>query len=148
MPVEALRLEVASISNRDHWGFVLKDANGAFLADHETALDPADLPGYLRHFVAPDSRREDDERRLIHEVGKWIGEVVHGEAIAEKIIASRPPPVIVRILVPPEAERLVVMPLEIAHVRGKPLSLQGRLWPPSTRRCKNVLRSKYATGKG
>ncbi|HXW24974.1 MAG TPA: CHAT domain-containing protein [Xanthobacteraceae bacterium] len=132
MPTEALRLEVASFAGQNHWRWVLKDANGAFLADHEVNLDQADtkyqalfdLPGYLDHFAAPD-KREADERRLLDEVGAWIGATVLGQGIGAKIIARRAPPIIVRVLVPPEAERLVVLPLEIAHVRGKPLSLQG-----------------------
>ena len=40
MPAEALRLEVASIADQNHWRWVLKEANGAFLADHELALNP------------------------------------------------------------------------------------------------------------
>jgi hypothetical protein len=123
MPAEALRLEVASIADQNHWRWVLKEANGAFLADHELALDPAepkyralfDLPGYLHHFAAPD-KREVDERRLLDEIGAWIGATVLGGGIAEKIVAGRAPPTIVRVLVPPEAERLLVLPLEIAHV--------------------------------
>jgi hypothetical protein len=49
---------------------------------------------------------------------------VLGGGIAEKIVAGRAA-TIVRILVPPEAERLLVLPLEIAHARGQPLSQQG-----------------------
>ena len=132
MPAEVLRLEVASITHANHWRWVLQDAHGAFLADHEVELDPAepkyqalfDLPGYLRHFAAPD-KRDADDRRLLEEVGAWIGAIVLGAGIGEKIVAARAPPIIVGVLVPPEAERLLVLPLEIAHARGKPLSLQG-----------------------
>jgi hypothetical protein len=132
MPAEALRLEVASIADQNHWRWVLKEANGAFLADHELALDPAepkyralfDLPGYLHHFAAPD-KREVDERRLLDEIGAWIGATVLGGGIAEKMVAGCASPTIVRVLVPPEAERLLVLPLEIAHARSKPLSQQG-----------------------
>jgi hypothetical protein len=60
----ALCLEVAEFSDADHWRFVLKEAGGAFLADHSVALDRADqhyagmvdLPCYLRLHSAPDTR--------------------------------------------------------------------------------------------
>jgi hypothetical protein len=55
MDTQALRLEIADFKDADHWRWVLKDANGAFLADHTVALDPRDpkyralldLGGYL-----------------------------------------------------------------------------------------------------
>ena len=121
------------VIDRDHWRWVLSDADGAFLADHAVALDPKepkyrallDLPAYLRHYAAPD-KRDTDERRLVHEVGAWMGETVLGQDIGEKLLAHDFPPIIVRVVVPPQvAERLLVMPLEIAHARGKPLALQG-----------------------
>jgi CHAT domain len=126
-----LRLEVAEFTDANHWRWLLTDTAGAFLADHTVALDPADpkyqalfdLPGYLRYYAAPD-RRDQDERRLLHEVGAWIGETVLGRGIAEKI-AQGYPPIVVRVVVPEQAEQLLVMPLEIAHARGKPVALQG-----------------------
>ena len=107
----ALRLEVAEFTDANHWRWRLTDADGAFLADHAVALDPADqkyqalfdLPGYLRHFSAPD-KRDEDERRLLQEVGKWIGETVLGQDIGEKIVTSGFPPIVVRVVVPEQAE--------------------------------------------
>ena len=116
----------------NHWRWRLTDAAGAFLADHAVELDPADpkyqalfdLPAYLRHYSAPD-KRDFDERRLLGEVGVWIGNTVLGQEIGEKILAHGFPPIVVRVVVPQSAEQLLVMPLEIAHARGKPVALQG-----------------------
>src|SRR5215469_2697871 len=127
----ALRLEIAEFTDANHWRWRLTDDGGAFLADHTVALDPNDpkypalfdLPAYLTHYAAPD-RRDEDERRLLQEVGAWIGETVLGP-IGEKILGHGFPPIVVRVVVPEHAEQLLVMPLEIAHARGKPLALQG-----------------------
>ena len=132
MTAQALRLEIAELTDANHWRWMLKDANGAFLADQTVELDPSDpmyqtlfdLPGYLWRYAAPD-KRDADERRLLEEVGAWFGATVLGLTIGEKILAHEFPPIVVRVAVPQEAERLLVMPLEIAHARGKPLALQG-----------------------
>lgn len=128
----ALRLEVAEFTDANHWHWRLTDAAGAFLADHTVALDPTDpkyqalfdLPGYLRHYAAPD-KRDEDERRLLHEVGAWIGETLLGPVIGAKILDHGFPPIVVRVVVPERAEQLLVTPFEIAHARGRPLALQG-----------------------
>jgi hypothetical protein len=128
----ALRLEVAAFTDANHWRWRLTDAPGAFLADHTVALDPTDpkyqalfdLPDYLKLYSAPD-KRDEDERRLLHEVGAWIGESVLGPVIGAKILGHGFPPIVVRVVVPAQAQQLLVMPLEIAHARGKPLALQG-----------------------
>jgi tetratricopeptide (TPR) repeat protein len=128
----ALRLEIAEFTDTNHWRWRLTDTEGAFLADHRVALDPTepryqalfDLPAYLRHYAAPD-KRDEDERRLLQEVGAWIGETVLSRGIGEKILGHGFPPIVVRVVVPAQAEQLLVMPLEIALARGKPLALQG-----------------------
>jgi tetratricopeptide (TPR) repeat protein len=133
MVQSALSLEVAEFGDTDHWRFVLKEAGGAFLADHSVALDRADqhyaalvdLPGYLRVHSAPDTRAA-DEQRLLGEVGGWIGEQVLGRTIAEKLLSRARPSVVVRVLVPPAAERVLALPLEIARLdSSEPLSVQG-----------------------
>ena len=132
MPAQALCLEVAEFTDADHWRWVLKDAHGAFLADHTVALDPAEpmyqalfnLPGYLRHYAAPD-KRDEDERRLMREVGVWIGERVLGGGIGEKLLERAHPLVVVRVAVPAHLERLSTLPLEVAQIRDKPMSLAG-----------------------
>ncbi len=128
-----LRLEIAEFKDADHWRWRLTDANEAFLADHVVALDRNeprrqalfDLRAYLWQHSAPD-KRDQDERRLLNEIGAWIGETVLGREIGEKILASGFPPITVRVIVPQAAERLLVMPLEIAHARGTPLADAGR----------------------
>jgi len=133
MVQSALRLEVAELGDADHWRFVLKEAGGAFLADHTVALDRTDphyaglvdLPGYLRLNNAPDTRWA-DEQRLLGEIGSWVGEQVLGRTIAEKLLSRARPSAVVRVLVPPAAERLLALPLEIARLDGgEPLSAQG-----------------------
>ena len=128
----ALRLEVSEFKDADHWRWRLTDTDSAFLADHLVALDQNeprhqalfDFRAYLWQHSAPDKRVQ-DERRLLSEVGAWIGEAILGREIGEKILASGFPPITVRVIVPQAAERLLVMPLEIAHARGTPLAMQG-----------------------
>src|SRR5690348_8469844 len=123
MPAHSLQLEVADFSDPDHWRWLLREPGGAsFLADHTVGLDrgdrryPAllDLPGYVHRYSAPD-RRETDEPRLIEEVGVWIGEQVLGRSITDALLARARPAVVVRVQVPPAAERLLSLPLEIAR---------------------------------
>jgi hypothetical protein len=127
----SLRLEIYEFADANRWRWRLTSADGAFLADHAVALDQNDpryqalfnLPAYLWQRSAPD-QRDQDERRLLSEVGAWVGETVLGPDIGEKIVAQGFPPIIVRVIVPRAAERLLVIPLEIAHARGKPLAMQ------------------------
>ena len=127
-----LKLSVADYRDACHWYCRLADANDSFLADHEVKLDAADaeylgwvdLTSFLREHAAPD-RRHQDERRLVQEVGVWIGRNVYGP-IAEKILAAGTP-VTVRVEIPPEPEEvsgLLYRPWELGHARGKPLALQ------------------------
>ncbi len=132
MPAHVLRLEVAEFADLDHWRWVLKDSGGAFLADHSVALNHAnsnyaamvDLPGHLRHYATP-LNRDADERRLIQTVGAWIGEQVLGRSIGDKLIERATPSVVVRVAVPPQGERLLALPLEIARFDDNPLSVAG-----------------------
>src|SRR5208337_2412472 len=129
---DSLRLEIYEFNDANRWRWRLTDAQGAFLADHAVALDRNEpryealfnLPAYLWQHSAPD-RRDQDERRLLSEVGAWVGETVLGHDIGEKIMAHGFPPITVRVVVPRAAEQLLVMPLEIAHARGRPLTMQG-----------------------
>ena len=113
MTTKALCLEVADVKDANNWRWVLKDVHGAFLADHVVALDPAEpmyqalfnQPGYLRHYAAPD-KRDEDERRLMREVGVWIGERVLGRGIGEKLLERARPLIVVRVAVPAHLERL------------------------------------------
>ncbi len=123
-----LRLEVREFRDLTRWRWVLTDASGAFVADHEVRLNPddwqfeafSDLPWYVRWHAAPD-QREADEARIVGEVGEWIGSRVLG-AVGPALLRRRP--AAVRVVVPSEASALLLQPLELAHVGGKPLSVQ------------------------
>lgn len=129
---EELRLEVREFTDLSRWRWVLSDAAGGFLADHEVRLDPAswqseafaDLQHYVSWHAAPDRYRE-DEARIVAGLGSWVGADVLGPPVADALArAARRGPVTVRVIVPPEARSLPFRPLEIAHVHGKPLAGQ------------------------
>jgi hypothetical protein len=128
----ALKLEICDYKDASHWYCRLLDGHGKLLADHEVKLNPAepeyeafiDLRDYLRHRAAPD-RREADEKRLIAQVGAWIGRNVYGP-IADKILAAGTPAV-ARVEIPAEPEEasgLLYRPWELGHAGGRPLALQ------------------------
>ena len=70
--------------------------DGVFLADFSVELDDRcwqykaylDLHGYLRRHASPD-RRGEDERRIIGEVGRWIGREVLGPIGPRLVQAAR-----------------------------------------------------------
>ena len=123
-----LRLEVLEFGDLTRWRWRLTGAGGKFLADHEVRLDEgcwqyeafADLLGYLRWHAAPD-RWDEDEARIVGEVGAWIGTEVLGP-VAAALVKQRP--AAVRVVVPEAAKALLFRPLELAHVNGKPIALQ------------------------
>jgi tetratricopeptide (TPR) repeat protein len=124
-----LRLEVRDFADPARWGWSLTGDGGAFLAGHEVRLDAgswqyeafADLLGYLSWHAAPD-RFAEDEARIVDELGEWIGSQVLGP-VAGALVRARP--ATVRVIVPPEAQVLLYRPLELAHVGGKPIAVQG-----------------------
>ncbi len=125
---QPLHLEVADFS-ANAWRWTLTDHAGAYIQHHEVRLDPnhacyralLDLPGHLRVNAAPD-RRQQDERRLIAEVGDHVGAQVLGAAIARKLRERSRPAVVVRVRVPASAQFLLTLPLEIARIDGAPLA--------------------------
>jgi hypothetical protein len=151
--VGELRLEVRDFADLTRWRWVLTDATGAFVVDHEVRLDAAcwqfeafaDLLGYLHWQVAPD-RLAQDEARIVADLGDWIGSQVLGP-VADAMVKARP--ATVRVVVPAEAgpaepgsaearsaepgsaearpagaQALLFRPLELAHVNGRPLAVQ------------------------
>jgi hypothetical protein len=126
--VGELRLEVRDFAGPTRWRWVLRDRDGAFVTDHEVRLDAgcseyeafSDLLQYLDWHVAPDQLVR-DEARIVRELGEWIGSRVLGP-IAQALVRERP--ATVRVVVPPEARVLLFRPLELAHVGGKPISVQ------------------------
>jgi hypothetical protein len=133
--VAELTMTVADYRGPSRWRWELSGQDGLVLADQEVQLDDgswqheafSDLYGYVRAHVAPD-RRLQQEADIVSEVGAWAGKKVLGrlgDALAE---ASRSGPVTVRVIVPqepPAARQVAYLPLELAHVAGKPLALQG-----------------------
>jgi tetratricopeptide (TPR) repeat protein len=124
-----LNLIVADYKDANYWYWRLTDAGGQFLADQEVDLNPRDseyegfldLPRYLAMHAVPDRRRE-DETRLAHQVGAWMGKHFYGP-IGDKILAAGTPAV-VSVQVPAEAEGLLYRPWELGHVQGQPLAMQ------------------------
>jgi hypothetical protein len=109
---EELRLEVRKFKDLSRWGWVLTDAVGGFLADHEVRLDPAswqfeafaDLQHYVSWHAAPDRYRE-DEARIVAGLGSWVGTHVLGPPIADALArAARRGAVTVRAIVPRRLE--------------------------------------------
>jgi len=126
--VGELRLEVRDFKDPARWRWVLTAPGGEFLADHEVRLDAAcwqseaftDLLGYLSWHAAPD-RFAEDEARITANLGEWIGAQVFGPVAAAMVRAR---PATVRVIVPDEARVLLFRPLELAHVGGRPISVQ------------------------
>ena len=115
-----------------HWFWRLKDDRGTLLAHHEVALDPADwraqaftdLYRYVRQHADP-GRWPQSTTELLGQVGAWAGEHVLGKV--GPAIVKQGTPITVRVELPADqelAEGLQYLPLELAHVGGKPLALQ------------------------
>jgi hypothetical protein len=126
-----LRLEIREFTDLTRWRWVLADDGGTFLSGHEVRLDPKswqfeafrDLQDYLSWHVAPD-RRSIDEARIVSEVGEWIAAQVLGPVAGELVRRARRRHVTVQVIVPDAASELLVAPLELAYVGGKPLAVQ------------------------
>jgi hypothetical protein len=124
-----LRLDALEFTDLSRWHWILTDASGRVLARHEVLLDTtrwqfdafADLARYLSWYTAPDERVS-DEARIVAELGEWIGAQVLGQVGEAMMQAS---PVAVQLTVPENAAALLHRPLELAHVRGRPLAAQG-----------------------
>lgn len=123
-----LRLEARQCTGPTRCLWVLVGPAGEVVARHEMSLDPDcwqyeaawDLPGYLRRHAAADIQAE-REREIVRAVGEWITDQVVGP-VASVLVAAAP--AVVRVAVPPDAQRLMFLPLQLAHVRGQPIALQ------------------------
>jgi len=115
-----------------HWFWRLKDDRGTLLAHHEVALDRTDwraqaftdLYRYVRQHADP-GRWTQSTTELLGQVGAWAGEHVLGKV--GPAIVKQGTPITVRVELPADqklAEGLQYLPLELAHVGGKPLALQ------------------------
>ena len=126
-----LLLEAVDVTGPLRWRWLLSDdETGNPIADHSVQLDPAsdevarfrDLYGYVYSYAAPDQLAE-DEARFVRAAGAWAGRELLGESIGSAIMAEAP--VTVRVKVPAALDSVLLWPLELAHVDGKPLAAQG-----------------------
>ena len=129
-----LLLAAVDIDGPLRWRWLLTDgAGGPPLADHPVDLDPAsvevarfaDLHRYVRSYAAPD-RVVSDGARFVAEAGAWAGRELLGESIGSAIVAaSGAGPLTVRVHVPAALDRVLLWPLELAHVNDVPLAARG-----------------------
>jgi hypothetical protein len=129
-----LLLAAADVDGPLRWRWLLTDgAGGPPLADHQVDLDPAsaevarfaDLYRYVRSYAAPD-RVVSDGARFVAESGAWAGSEVLGASIGSAIVtAAGAGPLTVRVQVPVALDRILLWPLELAHVNGVPLAARG-----------------------
>jgi tetratricopeptide (TPR) repeat protein len=128
----SLTLEADDVKDAQHWWWRLKDDKGKVLADHQVDLNRddwqfqafRDLYGYIKAQAAP-GRLAETEKRIVDQVGAWIGEKVLG-AVGPAILKNGTPTT-VRVVVPGNSEvakGLQYLPLELAYVDGEPLALK------------------------
>jgi hypothetical protein len=126
-----LQLEVKDYGGPARWRWVLKDESGAFMADHEVRLDEGswqfeaftDLEYYISSYAALD-RYDQDEARIVGDVGQWLGSEMFGQVAESLARAARRAPVTVRVVVPDDAKGVLFRPLELAYAGGRPLAVQ------------------------
>jgi len=127
--VNALDLTVSDFIDERHWRWQLSEPTGAYLADHQVSLDLdtseyagfVDLYRHLRWRADPE-RRAESERKILEQVGLWIGEHVLG-AVGPAVLHAGTPTTI-HVKLPPPAVALLHRPLELGIIAGKPLALQ------------------------
>jgi hypothetical protein len=126
-----LLLEAVDVGGPLTWRWLLRDAEtGNPMADQPVRLDPEsddvvrfrELYGYLDEYAAPD-RWTEDGTRFVDLAGKWAGSELLGVAVGAAILNEAP--VTVRVTVPSALDEVLLWPLELAHVDGKPLAAQG-----------------------
>ena len=124
--VQLLRLEAVNVSGPSQWRWQLLEPDGKTVAVHDVLLDTGcwqfeaigDLHQYLKWHVAPD-RRLAEEARILHLVGRWIGEHVFGPVGAALVSRA---PVVVEVVLADEARVVAFYPLEAAVVGGRALA--------------------------
>ena len=115
MPV--LTLTLTDYRDEEHWRWVLSDDRGKFLADHTVRLDPnsreyqgfRDLSTYLDYY----HRTRAPEAQL-RDLGAWVGREVFGGLRDALRHYRRSPATPVRVVVPKEAQALLLRPFELA----------------------------------
>jgi hypothetical protein len=102
-----LLLEVTEYADPAQWCWRLTAEGGAFVTDHQVALDTGDveyqgfvdLDGFLQYGADP-GRRLTSEADLVDRVGRWLGREAFGPIGPALVERS---PVTVRVQVPEEA---------------------------------------------
>lgn len=124
-----MRLTVADVDGPTSWRSLLTDDSETPVAEHTVDFDAgawqarafADLSGYLS-WLAPDRLGEQRAAEIVGELGEWISEVVLGPLTRALVQEA---PVMVRVVVPDDAEWLLMRPWELAFADGRPLSVHG-----------------------
>jgi CHAT domain len=129
-----LLLRAVDVAGPARWRWLLTDADtGAPLADHQVNLQGASAEvarfaepfGYVRSYAAPD-RQVEDGTKIVADAGAWAGSALLGDAVGKAIAdAAAAGPVSVQVVAPPPADAVLLWPLELAHVAGKPLAARG-----------------------
>ncbi len=113
------------------WRWLLRDEEtGDPLADHQVTVDPAavdvarfaDLYDYTRSYAAPD-RRTEEQQRYMALAGEWAARELLGEPVGAAITEAAP--VVVRVRVPEALSQVLLWPLELTQVDGRPLAARG-----------------------
>lgn len=125
-----LRLHAVDVQGPTRWSWRLVDESDRTMRFHEVELRPTDadfeaffdLYGYLRRNADPNDRVA-AEAAIVDRVGAWAGTRILGSGIGQTLAEHRP--VTVQVVVPPEAEFLLTVPLELSHVDGQPLARLG-----------------------
>ncbi|MGH3278069.1 MAG: CHAT domain-containing protein [Trebonia sp.] len=127
-----LLLAAVDVAGPLRWRWELRDqGTGEVIAQHHVSLDSTpdsdqvtafgDLYDYVRWHADP--LWDDDEPRIIREIGMWARDAVLGEAITIAITTAAPATVLVS--VPPPADQALLWPLELAFADGAPLAARG-----------------------
>ncbi|HOU12188.1 MAG TPA: CHAT domain-containing protein [Anaerolineae bacterium] len=113
----SLHLTLTDYLDPTRWRWVLSDAAGRFLADHDVHLDPAsrEYQGFcdLRDYVDYYAPIQDVEARLAS-LGAWVGERVFGGLRDALRRACHPPATPVQVTLPAQANALLLRPFELA----------------------------------
>jgi hypothetical protein len=127
----ALRLEIAEFTDASHWRWRLAETDALFWPTNRSRSTPPIRNIRLCSICRPNSGTSRPPTSGMKTSGIFYrrsapgsAKTVLGSRIGEKILGHGFSPIVVRVIVPNEAEQLLVMPLEIAHARGKPLALQ------------------------
>jgi hypothetical protein len=111
-----------------------EDGAGTFLADHEVRLDLEtsdwqcgaynDLSYHIAWKADPGKWHDEDEARIVGEVRAWAREHVLGNDIANVLDQPRHKYAAVQVILPPGAENLAFLPLELAAPPGIALVIE------------------------